>query len=97
MLEKFEIHHQKNTHYHPRANGTMEAFNNIFENALTKICNVNKDDWELKVPTMLWDYRTTCNKLTRHTPFRLVYGQEAIVPLDDLIPSMHIAEITDMT
>jgi hypothetical protein len=31
------------------------------------------------------------------TPFILVYGQEAIVPLEYLIPSIHIATITNMT
>ena len=97
MTEEFEVHHQKITPYHPQANGTIEAFKKILENALTKICNVNMDDWDLKIPVVLWAYRTTCQKLTRHMPFKLVYGQEAVMPLEFLVPSFCVASITNMT
>jgi transposase InsO family protein len=63
MDEEFKIYDQKRTSYHPQANGTMEVFKNILENSLTKICNVKKYDWDLKVPGVLWDYITTYNKL----------------------------------
>ena len=57
---------------------------------------MNKDDWDLRVPTVLWAYRTTCKKLTMKTPFKLVYGLEAVVPMEYLVPRLRIVAFTDM-
>jgi hypothetical protein len=96
LNQEFEFHHQKRTPYHPQENGTVEAFNKILETTLTKICSVNMDDWDLRVPKVLWAYRTTCKKMTIQTPFKLVYGLEAVVPMEYLVPSLRIATFTDM-
>jgi transposase InsO family protein len=96
MTKDFEVYHQKSTPYHPQTNGTVEAFNKMLENALTKIRNVNMNEWDLKILVVLWAYRTTCKKLTGETPFILVYGKETIVPLEFLVPSLRVATITNM-
>ena len=38
--------------------------------------------WLDKLPAVLWSLRMTPNKSTGFTPFFLVYGAEAIIPMD---------------
>ena len=63
---------------------------------MTKVCNINKDDWDIRIPIVLWAYRTTCKKLTGHTPFRLAYGQEVVMLMEYTVPSLRVAVITNM-
>ena len=54
---------------------------------------MDKDDWDDKVPTVLWEYGTTYKRATNQTPFKLVYGQEAIVPLHFRKHTLEIVEV----
>ena len=40
---------------------------------------------------MLWSYLTTPSNATGETPFSLIYGSEAIIPLEVGLPSTRVA------
>jgi len=57
LLKKFIIDHRRKMTYHPQANGVVEAFNKTLHKGLTKICGIDKNDWDDKIPAVLWAYR----------------------------------------
>ncbi|XP_074278510.1 uncharacterized protein LOC141602096 [Silene latifolia] len=46
--------------------------------------------WPHKIPFALWGYRTSIRTATGETPYYLVYGMEAIQPVELEIPSLRI-------
>ena len=59
--------------------------------------STHKRDWSDKLPEALWAYRTTIRGPTHSTPFSLVYGCEAVVPLEVQIPSLRVSLQNEMT
>ena len=74
LIEQFKIDHRQSTSYHPQSNGAIEAFNKTIARGLKKIYNSDKDDWDEKIPVVLWAYQTTYKRSTDQTPFHIVYG-----------------------
>ena len=68
----------------------------MLETTLKKVCNANRDDWDLKIPAVLWAYCTTCERLTGQTPFKLVYRKEVVMPMEYIVPSLRITAVTAM-
>ena len=47
-------------------------------------------DWSEYLPFALWGYRTTTHTATGQTLFSLVYGCEAILPIETEIKSLRV-------
>ncbi|KAK4411741.1 hypothetical protein Sango_0247100 [Sesamum angolense] len=77
--------------YYAAANGLAEAFNKTLCNLLKKVVAKSKRDWHKRIGEALWASRTTIRTPTQATPYALVYGVEAVSPLEQQIPSLRIA------
>ena len=77
--------------YNPAANGQAETFNKVLCKLLKKVVSQNKRHWHEKLLESLWAYRTTTRTPTGMTPYSLVYGGEAVLPLEVQIASLRVA------
>ncbi|KAM2415787.1 hypothetical protein ACFX1X_002106 [Malus domestica] len=91
LCEKYKFKQHKSSMYHAPANGLAEAFNKTLCNLLKKVIGRTKKDWHERIGEALWAYRTTYRTPTQATPYSLVYGVEAVLPLESQIPSLRMA------
>ena len=88
------IKHRPTTPYNPKANGLTERANGLLCKILTKIVSAHKTDWDVKLASVLWAYRTAEKITTRRTPFYLTYGLDSIVPIEFDLPTYRILHST---
>ncbi|XP_070058084.1 uncharacterized protein [Nicotiana tomentosiformis] len=86
ICELFGFNQRNSSMYNAAANGLAEAFNKTLCNLLKKVISKSKRDWHDRMEEALWAYRTTHCTLTQTTPYALVYGVEAVLPLERQIP-----------
>jgi hypothetical protein len=48
------------------------------------------NNWHKELPSVLWALRTNVNRVTRATPFSLVYGVEAVLPPEVYLKSARV-------
>ncbi|XP_070024818.1 uncharacterized protein [Nicotiana sylvestris] len=70
------------TPYHSVGNGQAESTNKVIINNLKKRLEESKGNWPEVLPGVLWAYCTTAKISTGETPFSLVHGAEALIPVE---------------
>src|ERR1051325_273134 len=82
LCEKFEIKHQLSSPYHPQTNGLVERFNRTLCESLAKVIE-KENQWDEHIESVLFAYRTTKHSTIKRTPFYMMYGREAVLPIDE--------------
>ena len=80
-LAQIGVQHNVTTPVHPQSNGKIERFNRTLKEILQKLMNNNPAAWEDKLGDALYAYRNAVSVTNGHTPFYLLYGRDARVPL----------------
>ncbi|XP_045822052.1 uncharacterized protein LOC123914933 [Trifolium pratense] len=89
LCDGFKIEHHNSSPYRPQMNGAVEAANKNIKRIIQKMVKTYKD-WHEMLPYALHGYRTTIRTSTGATPFSLVYGMEAVLPVEVEIPSLRV-------
>ncbi|KAG8490080.1 hypothetical protein CXB51_015364 [Gossypium anomalum] len=89
VCRQFRIKHHNSSPYRPKMNGAVEAANKNIKRIVGKMTETYKD-WHEKLPFALFAYRTSVRTSTRATPYSLVYGMEAVLPIEVEIPSLRV-------
>ena len=67
--------------YHPQSNGAVERANGIVFGSIKKcLFDQKKGKWADELPKVIWSHNTSESRTTKFTPFRLLYGAEAMTP-----------------
>ena len=77
-------HKTKTTPYHPESDGLVERFNRTLLMMLAMFAH--KDDWDDLLPPVMMAYRSSVHESTGFSPYRLMFGEECMLPMDIGLP-----------
>ena len=72
MCEMLGANKTRTAPYHPQSDGLVERGNGTLKDMLAKFINSSQNDWDVHAST-------------RVTPYRMLYGREARIPVDLLV------------
>lgn len=78
---------------HPQANGQVEVTNRTIVEGIKKRLEQAKGEWTNELHGVLWANRTSPKEATGKTPFELVQGVEAMVPVEVEVSTARIMNL----
>jgi len=81
--------------YHLESNGAVERANRVIFSAISRtLFNLRKGKWVEELPKVVWSHNTTTSRTTGFTPFKLLYGEEAMLPKEVRHQSLRVIKQT---
>ena len=86
MCDSMGIKLIHSTSYYSQGNGLAESSNKSLIRIIKKLLEDNKKNWDSKFKYALWADRVTIKKSIGNSPFKLLYGTEAVFPIQLTLP-----------
>jgi hypothetical protein len=90
FAESMKINLLNSSPYYVQANGSAEDSNKVLIKIIRKRIKDNLRRWHEKLSKTLWAHRTSRHRATKVTLFELVYGQEAVLPIEVSLQNLRI-------
>ena len=67
---------------HAQGNGLDERFNQTLQNMLVKLVHNKRHEWDTCIDSSIYAYNTAKHESSLFTPFEIMFGRRAILPID---------------
>jgi hypothetical protein len=91
FTESLKIKLLSSSPYYAQANDQAEPSNKTLIKLIKKKIEENPKRWHEVLSEALWTHRISKHSATKVTPFELVYGQKAILPMEVNLDALRIA------
>uniref|UniRef100_A0A9J7ZJ87 Gypsy retrotransposon integrase-like protein 1 n=1 Tax=Cyprinus carpio carpio TaxID=630221 RepID=A0A9J7ZJ87_CYPCA len=86
LCQLYGCKQSRTTPYHPQGNGACERFNQTLLSLLGSLSEADQNQWPQNLPVLLQAYNTTHGS-TGMTPYFIVFGRHARLPVDWVVTS----------
>eukprot|EP00253_Pinus_taeda_P016073 PITA_16073 len=81
--------------YYPQGNGLAESTNKSLIKIIKRTIEQNHKNWHKSLIFALWADKITQNASIGSSPFKLVYGKQAVLPTNLILPSLALVQFIE--
>jgi len=90
VYELLKIKKVNTTAYHPQTDGLNERINKTACDMLSMYVSPTQQNWDEFLPYIQFAYNTSTHAATKVSPFKILFGRDAVIPSDHQLKSINI-------